>query len=166
MVELRCLSPETGEVWKGDYGARVACGSRDVTAVELIRGGAKNQAEGIEPSGILKKAMGQLAEYFEGRRREFDLPLWVSGSPFYREVWAALQKVPFGRTVTYGELAAAAGNPRAVRAVGGAMGANVLPLLIPCHRVVASGGKLGGFSYGPDWKKWLLELEQPELRFE
>jgi methylated-DNA-[protein]-cysteine S-methyltransferase len=165
-VAYRYLSADEGEAWCGDWGARAVCAMRDIRRIELLRGGVGIQQADIEPSPLLEKALLQLGEYLCGRRREFDLPLWHDGSPFYRQVWDALAKVPFGSTLTYGELAAAAGNAKAVRAVGGAMGANALPLLIPCHRVVASGGKLGGFAYGPAWKKWLLELERPELSFD
>lgn len=87
-------------------------------------------------------------------------PLDVSrGTEFQQQVWEAMRKIGFGRTSTYGELAKAIGRPKAVRAVGGACGANPIPVLIPCHRVVAGGGKLGGFSGGLDWKRRLLGAE-------
>jgi AraC family transcriptional regulator of adaptative response/methylated-DNA-[protein]-cysteine methyltransferase len=87
-------------------------------------------------------------------------PLDVSvGTEFQRRVWAALQRIPLGETRTYAALAAEVGNPKAVRAVGGACGANPIPVLIPCHRVLAAHGRIGGFSAGLPWKEWLLERE-------
>jgi O-6-methylguanine DNA methyltransferase len=82
-----------------------------------------------------------------------------AGSEFQRRVWRALRRIPPGRTATYGQIAQAIGHPRAVRAVGGACGANPIPVLIPCHRVVAAGGGLGGFSGGLAWKRLLLARE-------
>lgn len=166
----RVIDPLEGEVWLGDRGVRIQCSSRDVIAIDLLRGdpddGAARTPLHDAPAPILSAAMIQLGEYLLGERQTFELPLWISGGVFYRQVWEALRQVPYGKTVTYGELAAAAGNAGAVRAVGGAMSSNKLPLVVPCHRVVASGGKLGGFAYGTQWKQWLLEMEQRELIFE
>lgn len=82
-----------------------------------------------------------------------------AGTPFQQSVWRAMQKISFGQTRSYGEIASAIGNPKGVRAVGGACGANPIPVLVPCHRVLAANGKLGGFSSGLDWKRTLLERE-------
>jgi O-6-methylguanine DNA methyltransferase len=91
-------------------------------------------------------------------------PLDLSaGTPFQQTVWRALGKIPVGQTLSYGEIARAIGKPKAVRAVGGACGANPIPVLVPCHRVVAANGKLGGFSGGLDWKRTLLEHEGVKL---
>jgi len=102
----------------------------------------------------------ELAAYFAGTpggfRTELDLS---SGTDFQRRVWTALRKVPFGRTVSYGELSRRAGAPRAARAVGQAVGANPIPIIIPCHRVIRSSGALGGFSAGLEIKRWLLQHE-------
>ena len=96
----------------------------------------------------------------EGRKPRTFPPLDLrAGTSFQQRVWAALRKIPTGRTKSYTEVASAIGSPRAVRAVGGACGANPIPLLVPCHRVLASGGKLGGFSGGLDWKRRLLAIE-------
>jgi methylated-DNA-[protein]-cysteine S-methyltransferase len=108
----------------------------------------------------------ELAEYFAGARREFSLPLAPGGTEFQRAVWAALCRVPFGETRSYGQLAAQLGKPHASRAVGQANARNPLPIVVPCHRVLASGGGLGG--YMGDWeegrglaiKRWLLEHEE------
>ena len=105
------------------------------------------------------RAKREIVEYLAGRRRRFTVPAYLSAAtPFHRKVLAALARVPYGRTVTYGQLAARAGRPRAARAVGSCVARNPVPLVIPCHRVVASGG-LGGFGGGLDMKRRLLALE-------
>jgi methylated-DNA-[protein]-cysteine S-methyltransferase len=102
----------------------------------------------------------QLDEYFSGARLIFRTPLDLEqGTPFQRRVWRSLLEIPYGDTVTYKDLARAIGQPSALRAVGSAVGANPVPVLVPCHRVVATGGKLGGFSAGTQLKKKLLNLE-------
>lgn len=106
----------------------------------------------------VRAAMRQLDEYFEGRRRSFSLPLSPEGTPFQLAVWRALADIPYGETITYGELARRVGRPAAFRAVGQANGANPLPIVYPCHRVVAAGG-LGGYGGGLDVKRRLLALE-------
>ena len=107
----------------------------------------------------LSAAAGQLAEYFAGERTSFDLELAPSGTPFQLRVWQELRRVPYGSTVTYGELARRLGLPRAARAVGAANGQNPLSIVVPCHRVVGSGGSLVGYSGGLGRKRALLELE-------
>ena len=106
----------------------------------------------------------QLAEYFAGRRRTFALELAPVGTPFQMAAWRALQAIPWGRTRSYAQLAEAIGRPTAVRAVGGANGANPLPIVVPCHRVIAADGSIGGFSGGIDRKRWLLAHEGIALR--
>lgn len=110
-------------------------------------------------AGLLDAAAMQVENYFKGRLRTFDLPLEIRGTPFQVSVWNALRQIPYGETQSYGTVAMAIGHPEAVRAVGGANGRNRLPLLIPCHRVVAAGGKLGGFTGGLGLKKRLLAHE-------
>jgi methylated-DNA-[protein]-cysteine S-methyltransferase len=100
-----------------------------------------------------------VTEYLAGSRREFSVPLAPEGTEFTRRVWEACRRIPYGRTVSYGELAAQAGSPRGARAVGQALGRNRIPLLIPCHRVLAGQGALGGFGGGLEMKKRLLDLE-------
>jgi len=105
-------------------------------------------------------AWAQLDEYFAGARTGFDLPLAdVGGSPFERAVWAALAGIPYAEMRTYGQIAAATGDPAAARAVGVACNRNPLGIFVPCHRVVGAGGKLVGFGGGLPWKRALLELE-------
>ena len=102
---------------------------------------------------------GQLEAYFAGSLRAFDLELDLRGTPFQQQVWRALLEIPYGRTTTYGALAASIGRPAAVRAVGAANGANPIPIVVPCHRVIGSGGSLTGFGGGLPAKKFLLDLE-------
>jgi methylated-DNA-[protein]-cysteine S-methyltransferase len=118
------------------------------------------------PSPLLRRAQKQLAEYFAGRRRTFDLPLSPQGTSFQLSVWNELATIPFGATSTYGSIARAVGQPQAARAVGGAIGANPLPLVIPCHRVLAGDRRLTGYSGGDGvpTKVALLTLEGCEFR--
>ncbi len=105
------------------------------------------------------EARTQLAEYFQGKRQSFDFPMRLTVDGFRREVLEQLCHVPFGETVSYGELAAAVGNQRAARAVGGAVGSNPLAIVVPCHRVLAAGGGIGGFGGGLEAKRKLLAIE-------
>lgn len=111
-------------------------------------------------SPLLREAERQLASYFAGQLQVFSLPLCTRGTPFQEKVWCALQKIPYGETRTYGELAAMIAQPTAARAVGGANHRNPLAIIIPCHRVVAAHGGLGGYGGGLDKKQWLLALEE------
>lgn len=101
----------------------------------------------------------QLEEYFDGRRRSFDVPLKPAGSPFELAVWAALQEIPYGETTSYGELARRIGRPDAARAVGAANGRNPIAVIVPCHRVIGANGSLTGYGGGLERKRLLLELE-------
>ena len=102
----------------------------------------------------------ELDEYFEGRRRRFDLPVdWRLSHGFRRQALEALPRIPYGGTITYSELAQRAGSPRAHRAAGSACGSNPIPIVVPCHRVVRTGGELGGYGGGIEVKQFLLELE-------
>ena len=113
----------------------------------------------IENPKPFKEAVSQLESYFVGELKEFKLKLDANGTDFQRNVWNALASIPYGQTWTYGQLAKHIGKPKASRAVGAANGANPLPIIIPCHRVVAAGGKLGGFGGGLEMKNSLLTLE-------
>jgi len=110
-----------------------------------------------QPFGEVKR---QLLEYFAGERRVFDIPLAPQGTEFQQQVWTALTSIPYGATITYGELARRIGRPKASRAVGAANGRNPIPVIIPCHRVIGSSGKLVGFGGGLDTKQSLLRLER------
>jgi methylated-DNA-[protein]-cysteine S-methyltransferase len=105
------------------------------------------------------EARRQVLDYLRGRRRAFDLRLAEGGTPFQESVWAAIRAIPYGKTATYAGIAKAVGRPRAVRAVGGASGANPVCVVTPCHRVVGSDGSLTGFAFGEDLKRRLLSLE-------
>lgn len=109
--------------------------------------------------GPVLEAVTQLEEYFAGERTEFDLPLEVAGTEFQRDVWYALSEIPYGKTISYGELAEMVGRPKAFRAVGQANGSNPVPIVLPCHRVLASGGGIGGYGGGLPMKRRLLTLE-------
>ena len=110
-------------------------------------------------SDLLRAARRQLDEYFAGARRGFDLPLAPRGTPFQRRVWDALAAIPYGTTISYGELARRIGAPDAMRAVGAANGRNPLPIVVPCHRVIGADGSLTGFGGGLPTKRFLLRLE-------
>jgi methylated-DNA-[protein]-cysteine S-methyltransferase len=112
---------------------------------------------------ILREAKRQLSEYFQGKLKRFRLPLDLRGTPFQRKVWRALLDIPYGETRSYAQIAAAIGSPKAVRAVGAANGANPVAIIVPCHRVIASSGGLGGYSAGLDCKRKLLALESGVL---
>jgi methylated-DNA-[protein]-cysteine S-methyltransferase len=114
----------------------------------------------LEAPARLDEVRRELDEYFEGRRRDFDLPIdWALVSPFGRRVLQATAAIPFGRVKTYGEMATQAGNPKASRAAGRALGANPIPIVVPCHRVLRAGGDVGGYAGGPARKRRLLTLE-------
>ena len=117
----------------------------------------------ITSTPLLHEAEQQIMAYLEGKRQQLDFPIRMMGTPFQLRVWHALQQILYGTTRTYGEIATAIGNPRASRAVGMACNKNPLLLIVPCHRVVGTGGKLTGFAYGTSAKQWLLELEKPIL---
>jgi methylated-DNA-[protein]-cysteine S-methyltransferase len=138
-------------------------------AYEDFNGGVDAVLEGLarrlsprilEVPARLDGVRRELDEYFEGRRRAFDLPIdWSLYSPFGRRVLEATARIPFGQTATYGDVAAQAGNPRASRAAGRALGANAIPIVVPCHRVIGSGGRLTGYTGGLHRKVALLRLE-------
>ncbi len=109
-----------------------------------------------------RPAAKQIVEYLKGERTDFDLPLDLRGTPFQQQVWAALLGIPYGETRSYREIARSIRKPRAVRAVGAANGANPVSLVVPCHRVVASGGKLGGYGGGLELKQRLLAMERAD----
>src|SRR5690606_2268210 len=121
-------------------------------------------AEPARPAGkkptCLTEAKRQLREYFSGRRTRFDLPLDLQGTDFQLRAWRALRKIPYGRTISYGEQARQLGSPQMARAVGGANGRNPVSIIIPCHRVVGADGTLTGFGGGLEKKRYLLDLER------
>jgi methylated-DNA-[protein]-cysteine S-methyltransferase len=132
-----------------------------ITSVELCK-----KANSVGSSRVLDDAARQLDLYLKGSLSKFNLPLKVSGTPFQIAVWKAIGKVPFGKTVSYGEIAVAIGKPRASRAVGAAVGANPTPLLVGCHRVLGSDGSMTGYSGGQGLKTKKLLLDHEGIDFE
>jgi methylated-DNA-[protein]-cysteine S-methyltransferase len=116
-----------------------------------------------EPRTMDHQLTRELREYFAGKRKEFTIELAPKGTPFQLAVWNELLKIPYGRTISYSELAARIGRPAAVRAVGAANGANPIPVIIPCHRVIGANGTLTGYGGGLERKQWLLALEGERL---
>jgi methylated-DNA-[protein]-cysteine S-methyltransferase len=153
--ELKLIASDKGLVavlWENDPPHRVKVG-------EMVE-------DGRHP--VLLEAERQLREYFAGQRKEFSVPLDMRGTPFQRDVWRALLEIPFGETRSYLDLAKRLGNRNATRAVGAANGRNPLSIVVPCHRVIGSSGKLTGFAGGLEVKARLLGLEgsaPSELRF-
>jgi len=133
--------------------------SRIVRRLErLLRAGFTEGA-----SAVVERAIAQLDEYFAGRRCEFDVPLLLEGTEFQKRVWTELLAIPYGSTISYGDMAQIIGTPSAVRAVANANGANALSVFIPCHRVVGSNGTLTGYGGGLAAKQFLLQLERRHL---
>ena len=112
-----------------------------------------------DTKGVLKDVRNDLDQYFAGRLKKFSTKLAFNGTPFQKNVWQALRRIPCGTTISYAELARRVGDPAAVRAVGTANGANPVAVIVPCHRVIGSNGKLTGYGGGLDRKQWLLEHE-------
>jgi methylated-DNA-[protein]-cysteine S-methyltransferase len=133
------------------------------TAVTGLWMGASGEFSASE-SPILNLAAAQLGEYFEGKRTDFELPLEPDGTDFERSVWHELTRIPYGETISYGQLANRLGNPKAVRAVGRANGQNPISIIIPCHRVIGASGHLVGYGGGLDRKRLLLDLEKSRER--
>lgn len=153
---LICVVDEDGAV------VRIAFSNgRDAQKIENEKA-ASPMAEDASRTAEVRR---QLDEYFAGRREEFDLVLAPRGTPFELSVWSELRRIPFGQTRSYADVARALGNPAATRAVGRANGANPIPIVVPCHRVIGSNGSLTGFGGGLDNKARLLELEGLSLPF-
>jgi methylated-DNA-[protein]-cysteine S-methyltransferase len=124
----------------------------------LPTSGMQAGSDGTGAPPVLKDTVTQLEEYFAGERTEFDVPMDLDGTAFQREVWAELSRIPYGETISYGELARRVGRPKGPRAVGQANGRNPIAIIVPCHRVVASNG-LGGYGGGLPMKRALLAVE-------
>ncbi|MCF8278162.1 MAG: methylated-DNA--[protein]-cysteine S-methyltransferase [Flavobacteriales bacterium] len=131
-----------------------------LSEVHFVDDDANNYAEPTD--GILKVCSLQLTEYFEGRRTVFDIPLAPIGTDFQKTVWKELQSIPFGKTISYMDMAKRLGDPKVIRAAGTANGKNPIAIIIPCHRVVGSDGSLTGYAGGLKRKQWLLEHESAQ----
>lgn len=143
-------------------GALVVWGTADaVTKVALPGSRAARDAPSAagRRRGATSDAARQLDEYFAGKRRAFDLPIEVAGTEFQEQVWLKLAEIPYGDTISYAELARWVGRPQAFRAVGQANGANPIPIILPCHRVIAADGSIGGYGGGLETKRRLLAIE-------
>lgn len=140
---------------------RLRLAAEDGQLTELKFGGeaVPVQCDGVNDA-VLDEAERQLAEYFRGERQVFDLPLQPKGTPFQLADWQALREIPYGETVSYGDIARRIGRPKAFRAVGMANHSNPISIIVPCHRVIGSDGKLTGYGGGLEVKRQLLELEQ------
>jgi len=148
-------------------GALLLAGTN--SGLKLVSFSAGKRRKGIdnewsEDNAAFTEVVDQLQSYFAGERRSFDLPLVLEGTDFQKRIWTALQNIPYGETVSYKMLAERVGSPKAVRAVGAANGANPIPIIIPCHRVIGNDGSLTGFGGGLPLKKKLLELECRQLQ--
>lgn len=148
MEQTYCYETPIGYLTIGDNG----------NAITKIQFG-KTENMGME-STLAKKAYKQFWEYFQGKRREFNLPLEMKGTEFQKKVWQELLKIPYGCTCSYKDIAIRIGNEKAVRAVGGANNKNPLMIVVPCHRVVGISGALTGYACGLNVKKYLLDLER------
>jgi len=139
--------------------------SADETGLRSIEfAPAKPDPSWQENENPLRETIRQLRAYFAGKLENFDLPLAPQGTPFQLKVWELLCEIPYGETISYGQLACRVGNPKASRAVGLANGSNPIPIIIPCHRVIGSNGKLTGYGGGLPIKEKLLALERRQLR--
>jgi methylated-DNA-[protein]-cysteine S-methyltransferase len=167
-INIQLHKTEIGEVILGSFRGKLCL-------LDFVKGKTRGiiedrirqvlNAELVEQDDeILEKTRTQLDEYFKGRRREFDIPVLMVGTDFQKSVWNALMKVPYGATSTYSQLAKDVGNERAVRAVGNANAANPISIIVPCHRIIGSGGELVGYGGGLSVKRRLLELEQSNTR--
>jgi len=140
---------------------RVTASERGVTAVERVSRASVAPRAKVSPCAArhADTAVRQLREYFAGTRRKFAVPLDLEGTEFQQQAWAAMCGIRYGDTLSYAQQAKAIGKPKAVRAVGSANGANPVPIIVPCHRVIASDGSLGGYALGLAMKRYLLALE-------
>ncbi|EKQ50893.1 MULTISPECIES: methylated-DNA--[protein]-cysteine S-methyltransferase [unclassified Clostridium] len=135
-----------------------------ITEINFINEKLENKTIEKNETELLKAAISQLEEYFEGKRYFFDLPLDPKGTEFQKKVWDALKEIPFGETKSYGEIAKIIGNEKASRAVGMANNRNPIPIIIPCHRVIGANGKLVGYAGGLGIKETLLNIEKSYVK--
>ena len=145
-------------IYKSEIGPLEVVGThKGILTIEFVED--EFEADRNLPA-CMTECLRQLDEYFKGKRQKFSVPLFLDGTEFQKAVWRQLQKIPFGETVSYGDIARAIGSPQAFRAVGNANNKNRIPLIIPCHRVIGSDGQLVGFGAGIWRKQWLLDHEK------
>ena len=138
---------------------KIVCSNEHVLSVSF----SDTAKENDKGSKVLDEALKQMNEYFSGKRKTFDLPLYFEGTEFQKSVWNELRKIPYGITVSYKDIAEGINNEKAVRAVGNANNKNKIMIIVPCHRVIGKNGKLVGFAGGLDKKEFLLEHEKKFL---
>ena len=127
-----------------------------ITEIKFVM---QTQEESVALPKVLRECKTQLIEYFAGERKNFDIPLSQSGTDFQQRVWKELQTIPFGKTISYLQLAKKLGDAKVIRAAGTANGKNKIAIIVPCHRVIGTNGSLTGYAGGLDKKKWLLDWE-------
>jgi methylated-DNA-[protein]-cysteine S-methyltransferase len=151
--------PEWSDVRIDDgLTVRISAGPAGIRSIEFAPAG-QPEGQRNERNPLIVEAAAQLRDYLAGTRRVFDLPLDMQGTPFQMRVWQYLETIPYGQTRSYAQVAEAIGAPTAVRAVGAANGANPIPIVVPCHRVIGASGRLTGYGGGLPLKQRLLELE-------
>jgi len=154
----RRMSEEFHEYYKSPSGnIEIVSSDTSIRKCNFVEDNLKTPSKNIPP--IMKNALEQLKDYFEGKLREFNLQLELNGTEFQLKVWNELQKIPIGKTITYKELAERIGNKKAIRAVANANAKNPISIIVPCHRVIGSDGKLRGYGGGIKKKKWLIDFE-------
>lgn len=134
----------------------IICSKDALILIEFVDKEKKSE----ETNALVQKVISQLDEYFRGLREEFDLEILLEGTEFQKQVWKELMKIPYGKTESYKDIAIKIKNEKAVRAVGNANNKNSIPIIVPCHRVIGSNGKLTGYAGGLNKKQWLLEHEK------
>lgn len=145
---------------------RIAEDGNAITEIDLLAPNASVADMQMKETTLIRRAYEELLEYFNGKRKEFRVPLNPKGTDFQRKVWSALQTIPYGETRSYGQIAAQVGNPKACRAVGMANNRNPILIMIPCHRVIGADGSLVGYGGGLELKEQLLNLEREGVRNE
>ncbi len=154
----RKMNKEFNEYYKSPSGnIEIVSSDTSIRKCNFVEDNLKTPSKNIPP--IMKNALEQLKDYFEGKLREFNLQLELNGTEFQLKVWNELQKIPIGKTITYKELAERIGNKKAIRAVANANAKNPISIIVPCHRVIGSDGKLRGYGDGIKKKKWLIDFE-------
>lgn len=134
-----------------------------ITAIDLVNSDLSDD-QGFSETDVIKQAAKELEEYFAGERKHFDVKLNPKGTEFQKKVWNALIDVEYGKTASYKDIAEIVGSPKGFRAVGSTNNKNPIPIIIPCHRIIGTNGKLVGYAYGTDFKKNLLDMEMENTR--
>jgi len=152
---------ETTYYYQSPVGClKLTATNETLTGLQFVKENSCECESKVPSHPVIGQVCNQLDEYFAGKRKGFELPLNLAGTPFQQRVWSELLQISYGKTISYAQLAQSAGNPKACRAVGSANGKNPVAIIVPCHRVINADGKLGGYAYGLEVKKRLLDLEQ------